>query len=563
MTRANTAAAVREEAPVAPAIKIPVQISPPSFALVPRRIRNRGLLTSTLLHAMAMAALIWLPKLFPAPVVVVADRLKKSEATEAVPLVLPRLPELASQGAGSLPSSGKARSNAAQSIKPPLEPPLEEPDYVKPQSIVSMVPNAVNRVQTILRPDLVRPPAMKFPVRLQSMVNLPAATLPVLSPPPRVEPKVEPVIEAANEIPLPKLSTPTPVLTLTAQKASVVKPKTAANPSAVAPNFKALAKVQGSALKAVIVVNAVDVEPDSEVRLPDAQLAGLFVVGPSPDTNAAAKSLIAGNGHSPVEAPVSSAVSPSHPSSEGGTTNGSGKDRSASTIAGSTPATVSIGSGPGSGNGSGSGTPASGKAGAGEGAGAGSIPGSGSASGAPGRANGSGNTSGISISGGVPGRGSASVAKAAPVNRSYPMMIISGGSSGGASRDLGVFERNETVYSVTIPMSDAGGGPDWTMQYALLNRSQSGAGLLVPPFVQKKSGATMPKSQLAESGAVFITGVIDATGKLQGLRALRAQDPRSLAALQALQQWEFLPAQLDGRAVASKVLLGVTVIASQ
>ena len=542
------------------ATPIPVLVSPPSFVLVPQRIRNRGLFTSTLLHAMAMAALIWLPKLFPAPVVMVADHLKKSEAAEAVPLVLPRLPELASQGAGSLSSSGKARSTAAQSIKPPLEPPLEEPDYVKPQSIVSVVPNAVNRVQTILRPDLVRPPAMKFPVRLQSMLNLPAATLPVLSPPPQVEPQAAPVTETANEIALPKLSTPTPVLTLTAQKTSVVKAKTAANPSSVAPNFKALAKVQGSALKAVIVVNAVDVEPDSEVRLPDAQLAGLFVVGPSPDTNAAAKSLIAGNGHSPAEAPVSSAVSPSHPSSEGGTTNGSGKDRSASTIAGTAPATVSIGAGPGNGNGSGSGTPASGKAGAGEGAG---TPGSGSASGAPGRASGPGNTSGISISGGVPGRGSATVAKAAPVNRSYGMMIISGGSSGGASRDLGVFERNETVYSVTIPMSDAGGGPDWTMQYALLNRSQSGAGLLVPPFVQKKSGATMPKSQLAESGPVFVTGVIDATGKLQGLRALRAQDPRSLAALRALQQWEFLPAQLDGKAVASKVLLGVTVIASE
>jgi hypothetical protein len=140
------------------------------------------------------------------------------------------------------------------------------------------------------------------------------------------------------------------------------------------------------------------------------------------------------------------------------------------------------------------------------------------------------------------------------------MMIISGGSNGGASRDLGVFDRRETVYSVTIPMSDAGGGADWTMQYALLNRTLTSTGLLVPPFVQKKAGATMPKAQMGnDTGPVFVTGVIDENGKLQALRAIRSTDNRSPAALRALQQWEFQPAQLDGKAAASKVLIGVNV----
>jgi hypothetical protein len=42
-------------------------------------------------------------------------------------------------------------------------------------------------------------------------------------------------------------------------------------------------------------------------------------------------------------------------------------------------------------------------------------------------------------------------------------------------------------------------------------------------------------------------------------QTIRAQDARSPPAIQALQQWQFLPAQLDGRRVASKVLIGVTV----
>jgi hypothetical protein len=85
--------------------------------------------------------------------------------------------------------------------------------------------------------------------------------------------------------------------------------------------------------------------------------------------------------------------------------------------------------------------------------------------------------------------------------------------------------------------------------------------LLVPPFAQKKLAATMARAQGAgEQGPVFITGTIDETGKLQSLRSIRTEDARSQPAIHALQQWEFLPAQLDGRPVASKVLIGVTVV---
>jgi TonB family protein len=109
-------------------------------------------------------------------------------------------------------------------------------------------------------------------------------------------------------------------------------------------------------------------------------------------------------------------------------------------------------------------------------------------------------------------------------------------------------------------MNDAGGGPDWPMQYSLKNHAQSGTGMLVPPFAQRKVAATIARAKFAgEQGPVFITGTIDETGKLQSLRSIRTQDARTQSAIQALQQWEFLPAQQDGRPVASKVLIGVTV----
>jgi hypothetical protein len=141
------------------------------------------------------------------------------------------------------------------------------------------------------------------------------------------------------------------------------------------------------------------------------------------------------------------------------------------------------------------------------------------------------------------------------------MTIISGGNNGGASRDVGVFDRSETVYNVSIPMT---GGADWTLQYAVLDRAQASSGFLTPPFAEKKVAAAMPKSELVtDSGPVFITGIIDEGGKLHTLRPIRPQDARSQPAIRALEQWEFLPAQMDGKPIACKVLIGVSVTTTQ
>jgi len=131
-----------------------------------------------------------------------------------------------------------------------------------------------------------------------------------------------------------------------------------------------------------------------------------------------------------------------------------------------------------------------------------------------------------------------------------------------------VFSRSDTVYTVYIPMTEAGGGPDWPMQYALVSTSpaHSGlpSGLLTPPVVLKKNRATAPKAALAaNSGPVFVTGIIDENGKLGNLRAIRAVDSRTQSALNGFAQWEFLAAQLDGKPVGCKVLIGVSVMPAE
>jgi len=127
---------------------------------------------------------------------------------------------------------------------------------------------------------------------------------------------------------------------------------------------------------------------------------------------------------------------------------------------------------------------------------------------------------------------------------------------------LGVFSRSELVYTVYIPMNDVGSGPDCPMQYAIFGSSAAfgSLGLLTPPMVVKKVQATAPKADIgADAGPVFLTGIIDKSGNLQLLRAARAMDARAQVALRAVAQWEFLAAQLDGKPVATKVLIGVSV----
>jgi hypothetical protein len=140
------------------------------------------------------------------------------------------------------------------------------------------------------------------------------------------------------------------------------------------------------------------------------------------------------------------------------------------------------------------------------------------------------------------------------------MTVISSGTNGGATRDLGVFARSETVYTVYIPMTDAGGGPDWSMQYAILGQLPSGSGMVTPPVPVKKVRAVVTGDLPGNfSDRIFFPAVITDTGTLM-VEPLHHMDARSQQALDTLKLWEFLPARLDGNAVQTKVLIGVSVI---
>jgi hypothetical protein len=525
---------------LAPTPVLQRRIKPLALKLLPRPTYTRGMLFSGAYHAVAIVALVWLPILFPSPVVIDRyDRKNPAVASAYEPLILPLLPKLAATDSGS---TGSAVPPPRTGSSAAIEPTLIKRDYAGPQQIISDFPHAVNRVQTIRRPDLVSPPNLKFPLRLQSVMMLPAPAVPKFAPG-KIEVQI-PIPAATVE--LPKLvSVPQPVSAIPSEPASA---QAAVQPTAVS---SPVVELEATPRKAIIVVNAVSVAPDPSVQIPDAQLSGNFVVGPSLGTASPAKSS-AGDGKSVETTPAKNSASASQPykgSSAGIDSNkgiGASGSPSASVGSGNIAGTgPNIGIAPGNGTSSHSGT----------------LGGGSGNTGPTGKSNSSTGAGGISISGGSSGRIGASANRTVPPSRSYGITIISGGSSGGAGRDIGVFDRSETVFSVAIPMGDAGGGADWPMQYSLKDHVSSGVGLLVPPFAQKKFAATMAHAQGAsEQGPIFITGTIDETGKLQSLRSVLRQDARSQPAIHALQQWEFLPAQLDGRPVASKVLIGVTVV---
>jgi hypothetical protein len=199
---------------LAPTPAVKKRVKPPALKMLPRQVRTRGLLASTALHVVLVAALIWLPILFPSPVVVenYMDR-KPDVAADYEPLVMPKLPQLATDASGGMQPADpalRARSAAAQ----PADPPPLKRDYAGPQEIVSYFPHAVNRVQTIRRPDLAAPPDLKFPLRLQSMVMLPAQAVPVLAPrrPEEARPAPPKPIASNIEIPIPEPTVELPKL---------------------------------------------------------------------------------------------------------------------------------------------------------------------------------------------------------------------------------------------------------------------------------------------------------------------------------------------------------------
>jgi len=538
--------------PVAPSVIVRKQIRAPRLAQLPAASsRRRELLLSALLHTSILALVVNLPILFPAWTVTAMDAADANLRREAdfEPLFLPVLPPIAATKPGpevkTKPGPGDVvhHTGITLSAARPRVPTHPKLDYAGAQLIVSNPPHSPKGVQTIRRPDLITPPKLAFPLRLPSMVMIPVPAIPAPTAPRQLQ-SVRPNAKAPRTV---RASEPTLQLqppTVEMPKLAVAPAEPAAPPKVVAasqassPRFAAAVRPEIPAPKAVVVINAVNVPPGSLPVIPEAELSSRFVVGPSRDSAAVETASGATGGNLAGAGALKAGENLSGTSVENGTGTKTEAGLGHANVA-STESSLSVGAR----SGSGAGTPST-------------------------TAAGNNGLPGISISGGVPGRSGRAVAASTIPRGSYALTIISGGSSGGASRDLGVFARTDTVYTVYIPMADVGGGPDWPMQYTLMGPAQAHNGLpnglLTPPVVLKKIQATAPKIELiANSGPVFVTGIIDENGKLQALRAIRALDGRAQSAVNALSQWGFLPAQLDGKPVASKVLIGVSVMAAE
>jgi len=537
--------------PLAPSVVIRKQIRTPKLELLPARVTPRkGLFLSTLLHTATAATLAALPILFPSWLGRVPSTPRDLDREFEVvyqPLQLPALPGMgeASEGTQIEHARGHKTPDVANLLATAAlyTANWPKPDYAAPQEIVSNPPDSSKGVQTIRRPDLAFPPKMTYPLRLPSMVMLPhrAVQGPVAPQLEHREPSNPEALlsfragEPPAQIPAPPNDKPKLLL-------APVKPVLRETRAVSEPTVPVLADTMGpevNAQKAAVIINAVHVPPEPAPVIPGAELASRFVIGPSRAATTVATTTPDITSENPASASSSKAgQNLPHVSMENGTgTKAEASDRHS--VVASNESSSGVAPPASSSTGTASAAATENK----------SLP-------------------GISISGDMPGSSGPAAATSPIPHGSYALTIISGGSSGGASRDLGVFSRTDTVYTVYIPMTDAGGGPDWSMQYALISPAPAGNGLsnglLTPPVVLKKVQATVPKTGLtANSGLVFVTGIIDENGKLAASRAIRALDGRARSALNALAQWQFLAAQLNGKQVACKVLIGVSVLPTE
>ena len=120
-------------------------------------------------------------------------------------------------------------------------------------------------------------------------------------------------------------------------------------------------------------------------------------------------------------------------------------------------------------------------------------------------------------------------------------------------------------------MADVGAfGANWTLQYALDSRPAANSstsdpplrGVLLPPYAKLKSIPRFPSdaARQGRGGMIVVSGVITTEGKFKDLQIMHSPDPGlNKPLLDSLGRWTFQSAEIDGRRVPVKVLLGVPV----
>jgi hypothetical protein len=182
---------------------------------------------------------------------------------------------------------------------------------------------------------------------------------------------------------------------------------------------------------------------------------------------------------------------------------------------------------------------------------------------------------GITIVGGArsPGSAAGSVTLAPaprPLQTSYGLFVVSTERGGGGLPFFGVFG-DQQVYTVFLDMRDgeADETPSWTLEFALaeepLAHGQSSAiakdqqGLVLPfPIVKKKPALTSDAVSTHAGKMIVVYALISVDGKMEQLSVKDSPDTRfNQPVLDALREWVFRPAVLDGVPVTIKALFGI------
>ncbi len=398
--------------------------------------------------------------------------------------------------------------------------------YPGPQRIVSDPPNPTNLIQTVLQPDLEKPPILVPPLPLPNIVQVAdiTAALPRIQAPPLEPPKEDPPeepkpVKAPEPTPAPEAPEPAMVLPALdlAPPTRMEAPKLVLPPSVppvlqARPADRPMKMELPGQMKAKVPASEPDPVPEKKPETPQPKAAESIKPAPAPKPVERAKALpiaessVATKGKQnllsltpmpaspkdPVAVPVGEArgrfvispdpnlaVTEKDPGMKTGSRSATIEiaKKPTETVSKASPAAPNTNGHP-AGGGAGNGknpSPGAGGSDTGRSAQAGSASGSGNPSG-PRAAQRSGKRpfAGITIVGGDVDPGE--IPNEAPVKRarrplqtSYGLSIISTEDSGGGLPFVGVFS-NEQIYTVYLDMrqSEMEEDPNWTLEFAVI-----------------------------------------------------------------------------------------------
>lgn len=198
-----------------PPLPLKTRLASVKYTDIPRgRVPGRGLLYSFLAHEFAIFLILSV-----STAIQLTREYRRAQKIWRAPekKLTYILPEVGGGSSGAKPDPAKPAEKASAGTKPKVEsasaspekpaPPAAAPSkpglvYPASQPIVSNPPNPTNRIQTILQPELVKPPTLKVPLALPNMVMIARASEPRPAFAPRVTAAVAPSVTKTPSAPV-------------------------------------------------------------------------------------------------------------------------------------------------------------------------------------------------------------------------------------------------------------------------------------------------------------------------------------------------------------------------